>query len=51
MNIETFVEGARVFHKKYGYGKITFIEGDKAEVNFYKTSQKKVFLKFLQFIN
>ena len=48
---ENFQKGVKVFHKKYGYGKIISIEGDRAEVNFFKTSQKKVFLKFLQFMN
>jgi hypothetical protein len=51
LNEENFKEGAKVFHQKYGYGKIIFIEGNKAEVNFYKSSQKKIFLKFLQFMN
>ena len=31
------------------YGNILFIDGDKAEVNFDKSSIKKIFLKFLQF--
>ena len=41
-------KGDRVFHQKFGYGKILYIEGDKAEVGFEKGSRKKVFLKFLQ---
>ena len=44
-------EGDRVFHQKFGYGRILYIEGDKAEVDFEKSSQKQVFLKYLQFIN
>ena len=43
------MEGSRVFHQKFGYGKIMLIDGDKAEVNFEKSSQKKIFLKYLQF--
>ena len=43
------VEGSRVFHYKFGYGKIIFIDGDKAEVDFEKSSQRKIFLKYLQF--
>jgi len=42
-------EGDRVFHQKFGYGNILFVEGDKAEVNFDKASIKKIFLKFLKF--
>ena len=42
-------EGSRVFHQKFGYGKIIFIDGDKAEVDFEKSSQRKIFLKYLQF--
>jgi len=42
-------KGDRVFHQKFGYGNILFIDGDRAEVNFDKSSIKKIFLKFLQF--
>ena len=42
-------KGDRVFHEKFGYGNILFIDGDRAEVNFDKSSIKKIFLKFLQF--
>ena len=41
--------GDRVFHKKFGYGKILFLEGEKAEVDFDNFSKKSVFLKFLKF--
>ena len=50
-NEENIKKGDKVFHKKFGYGKILFIEGDKAEVNFEKSSQKQVFIKYLQFMN
>ena len=43
--------GDKVFHQKFGYGKIIFLEGDKATVNFKKSSQKKVIIKYLKFIN
>ncbi|MBI04518.1 MAG: DNA helicase II [Pelagibacteraceae bacterium] len=39
--------GNRVFHQKFGYGKITKIDGEKAEVNFEKTSTKNIFIKYL----
>tara|TARA_B100000579_G_scaffold378696_1_gene345554 strand:+ start:3131 stop:5356 length:2226 start_codon:yes stop_codon:yes gene_type:complete len=41
-------EGVKVFHQKFGYGTILEIDGDKAEVKFSKSSQKKVFMKYLQ---
>ena len=40
--------GSKVFHTKFGHGKILFIEGDKAKVDFKKSSTKQIFLKFLQ---
>ncbi len=43
--------GSKVFHQKFGYGRILFIEGDKAEVDFKKSSTKMVFVKFLQAID
>ena len=44
------IEGARVFHQKFGYGKVVNLDGDKAEVKFEKSSQRKIFIKYLQFI-
>ena len=41
-------EGDRVFHQKFGYGRILYIDGDKAEVDFEKGSIKKIFIKFLK---
>ena len=46
-----FEKGNRVFHQKFGYGKIIEIEGDKAKINFDKSSTKTVFIKFLQIIH
>ncbi|PPR45372.1 MAG: ATP-dependent DNA helicase PcrA [Alphaproteobacteria bacterium MarineAlpha5_Bin6] len=46
-----FEEGSRVFHQKFGYGKILFLEGDKAEVEFKKSSKKMIFIKYLQIIH
>ena len=48
---ENIKKGDKVFHQKFGYGKILFIEDDKAEVDFEKSSQKQVFIKYLQFMN
>ena len=44
-------KGSRVFHQKYGYGNIISFEGEKAEIKFAKSSQKKVFLKYLKIID
>jgi DNA helicase-2/ATP-dependent DNA helicase PcrA len=48
-NTTEFFEGARVFHQKFGYGNIINLDGDTAEVNFEKSSQRKIFVKYLQF--
>jgi len=37
-----FETGTRVFHQKFGYGRITGIEGDKLTVAFEKAGEKKV---------
>ncbi len=50
-NEENMKIGDRVFHQKFGYGKILFIEGGKAEVDFEKSSQKQIFVKYLKFMN
>jgi len=47
---ENFETETKVFHQKYGYGKIISIEFNKAEVYFEKSSKKKVFLKYLKVI-
>ena len=44
-----YKKGTRVFHQKFGYGKILSVEGNMAEVKFDKSSQKQVFIKYLQF--
>ena len=48
---EVYRSGKKVFHQKYGYGKITNIDGDVAWVIFRDNQQKKVFLKYLQIIS
>ncbi len=42
-----FAIGARVFHQKFGYGRITGIEGDKLAVAFDKAGEKKVVASFV----
>ncbi len=42
-----FVIGDRVFHQKFGYGRIQEIEGDKLRIEFEKAGNKKVVSKFI----
>jgi DNA helicase-2/ATP-dependent DNA helicase PcrA len=37
-----YARGDRVFHQKFGYGRITFVEGNKLTVDFDKAGEKKV---------
>ncbi|MFV0491471.1 MAG: ATP-dependent helicase [Pseudorhodobacter sp.] len=45
--VSRFVVGERVFHKKFGYGGILGIEGDKLEVEFDKAGVKRVVAGFI----
>ena len=49
--ISQFINGAKVFHKKYGYGKIINIDGNLASVKFDKSAQKQIFIKYLKPVN
>ncbi|MCR8725211.1 ATP-dependent helicase [Frigidibacter sp. ROC022] len=42
-----FELGARVFHRKFGYGAVTGIEGDKLEIAFEKAGTKKIVAGFV----
>jgi len=42
-----FTEGERVFHRKFGYGEIMGIEGDKLVIEFDKAGSKHVVAKFV----
>ncbi len=42
-----FDTGARVFHQKFGYGRVSAIEGDKAHVDFEKAGARHVVARFL----
>ena len=46
-NKDTILKGDRVFHQKFGYGLVINLENDNAEVNFEKTSTKKVKVDYL----
>ena len=39
--------GARIFHQKFGYGKVLHAEGDKLEIAFDKAGVKKVMASFV----
>ena len=43
--------GQKVFHQKFGYGKVINFDGEKSDVKFDKSDLKKVFIKYLQFIH
>ena len=43
--------GEKVYHKKFGYGKILKLDLDKALVDFENFSSKKIYLKYLKFID
>ncbi|WP_374384325.1 ATP-dependent helicase [Dongia sp.] len=43
----TYPPGARVFHQKFGYGKVLTAEGDKLEIAFDKAGVKKVMAGFV----
>ena len=43
-----FSKGERVFHQKFGYGKITAIDGNKLTIAFEKAGEKKVLDSFVE---
>jgi DNA helicase-2/ATP-dependent DNA helicase PcrA len=45
---ENFTIGDRIFHQKFGYGKIVSADGNKLEVNFEKAGKKKVLDGFVE---
>ncbi len=45
--ISAFALGDRVFHQKFGYGRVEAIEGDKLEIAFEKAGIKKVVAQFI----
>ncbi|HJT14872.1 MAG TPA: UvrD-helicase domain-containing protein [Dongiaceae bacterium] len=42
-----YASGARIFHQKFGYGKVLHSEGDKLEIAFDKAGVKKVMASFV----
>jgi DNA helicase-2/ATP-dependent DNA helicase PcrA len=43
-----FARGERVFHQKFGYGRITAIEGNKLTIAFEKAGEKRVLDNFVE---
>lgn len=43
-----FARGARVFHIKFGYGRVRVVEGNKLTIDFEKAGEKKVMQEFLE---
>ncbi len=43
----TFAPGARIFHRKFGYGSVLAAEGEKLDIDFDKAGQKKVIASFV----
>jgi DNA helicase-2/ATP-dependent DNA helicase PcrA len=42
-----FARGARVFHRKFGYGTVRSVDGDRLDIAFDKAGQKKVIASFV----
>jgi DNA helicase-2/ATP-dependent DNA helicase PcrA len=42
-----YARGDRVFHQKFGYGRVSFVEGNKLTVAFDKAGEKKVIDQFV----
>ena len=42
-----YAKGDRVFHQKFGYGRISFVEGNKLTVDFDKAGEKRVIDQFV----
>jgi DNA helicase II / ATP-dependent DNA helicase PcrA len=46
--ISPYAKGDRVFHQKFGYGDVVFVEGNKLTVQFDKAGEKRVVDSFVQ---
>ena len=43
----TYRVGERVFHQKFGYGRVRYVEGNKLTVEFDKAGEKRVIDQFV----
>ena len=40
-------KGTRIFHQKFGYGRITSVDGNKLTIDFEKAGEKRVLDSFV----
>ena len=45
---KAFETGQRVFHQKFGYGRVVAVDGDKLDIQFEKAGAKKVIQSFVE---
>ena len=45
---QAFETGQRVFHQKFGYGRVVAVDGDKLDIQFEKAGSKKVIQSFVE---
>jgi len=43
-----FAKNQRIFHQKFGYGRIISVSGNHIEINFEKAGHKKVLADFIE---
>ena len=43
-----FAAGERIFHQKFGYGRIVAVDGEKLQIEFEKAGTKKVMSSFVE---
>jgi DNA helicase-2/ATP-dependent DNA helicase PcrA len=48
MNSSAYKRGERIFHQKFGYGRIEVIDGNKLTVAFEKAGTKKVLDSYVE---
>jgi DNA helicase-2/ATP-dependent DNA helicase PcrA len=46
--VTDFVTGERIFHQKFGYGRIIEVDGNKLTIEFEKAGQKRVAADFVE---
>ena len=44
----SFAIGDRIFHQKFGYGRVCEVDGDRLRINFEKAGEKRVVAEFVQ---
>jgi DNA helicase-2/ATP-dependent DNA helicase PcrA len=48
MSSSAYKRGERIFHQKFGYGRIDIIDGNKLTVHFEKAGTKKVLDSYVE---